>query len=61
MKESNIGNLTHQYEISKTGSNESIKDMYSRSTNIINDLKSLGKSYPNADLVENLLRSLLIS
>lgn len=37
---------------------EMIKDMSSRFANIMNSLKSIGKTYPNGDLVNKVLRSL---
>ncbi|GAV88074.1 UBN2 domain-containing protein, partial [Cephalotus follicularis] len=38
--------------------NESISDMFTRFTTIINSLKNLGKSYSNQELVRNILRCL---
>ena len=38
---------------------ESITDMFTRLTNIINDLKSLGKDYTNSELVHKIFKSLL--
>ncbi|GAV86613.1 UBN2 domain-containing protein, partial [Cephalotus follicularis] len=38
--------------------NESISDMFTRFTTIINSLKNLGKSYSNQELVRKILRCL---
>ncbi|GAV89852.1 UBN2 domain-containing protein, partial [Cephalotus follicularis] len=38
--------------------NESISDMFTRFTTIINSLKNLGKSYPNQELVRKILMCL---
>ena len=37
---------------------ESIKQMYTRFTDIINDLSSLGKEYTTSEMVRKILRSL---
>ena len=50
--------LIHDYELFKIESHEFISEMFSRFTNIINVLKSLGKSYINVELTRKLLRSL---
>jgi len=39
-------------------SDESIKDMFTRFTNITNNLKSLGNTYTNEDMVRKILRCL---
>ncbi|XP_043725710.1 uncharacterized protein LOC122672276 [Telopea speciosissima] len=48
-------NLVSQYELFKMKSDESIKEMYTRFTNIVNELKSLGIEYPTVDLVNKIL------
>ncbi|XP_058222936.1 uncharacterized protein LOC131332656 [Rhododendron vialii] len=58
VKESKIDMLVHKYELFKMQPDESISDMFTRFTDIINGLKSLGKSYSNVDLVRKILRSL---
>ena len=58
VKESKINMLVHKYEVFRMEPNESIKCMYTRFTDIINGLKSLGKSYTNSELVRKILRSL---
>ena len=50
--------LVHTYEMFKIEHSETISDMYTRFTNIINNLKSLGKTYTNQELVNKILRSL---
>ncbi|GAV70163.1 UBN2 domain-containing protein, partial [Cephalotus follicularis] len=50
--------LVHEYELFIMHDNESISDMFTRFTTIINSLKNLGKSYPNQELVRKILRFL---
>ena len=47
VKESKINILVHNYELFKIKTDESITEMFTRFTDIINGLKSLGKVYPN--------------
>ncbi|GAV84871.1 UBN2 domain-containing protein, partial [Cephalotus follicularis] len=58
VKESKISMLVHEYELFMMHDNESISDMFTRFTTIINSLKNLGKSYPNQELVRKILRYL---
>lgn len=58
IKESRIDMLIHDYELFTMESFESISEMFYKFTNIINALKSLGKSYTNGELVRKILRSL---
>ena len=58
VKESKINMLVHKYELCKMEPNESILNMFTRFTNIINFLKSFGKDYTNSELVQNILKSL---
>ncbi|GAV90817.1 zf-CCHC domain-containing protein/DUF4219 domain-containing protein/UBN2 domain-containing protein, partial [Cephalotus follicularis] len=58
VKESKISMLVHEYELFIMHDNESISDMFTRFTTIINSLKNLGKSYPNQELVRKILRFL---
>ena len=51
VKESKINILVHKYELFKMDSNETITCMFTRFTDIVNGLKSLGKNYTNSDLV----------
>ncbi|GAV80019.1 LOW QUALITY PROTEIN: zf-CCHC domain-containing protein/UBN2 domain-containing protein, partial [Cephalotus follicularis] len=48
----------HEYELFVMHDNENISEMFTRFTTIINSLKNLGKSYPNQELVRNILRCL---
>ncbi|GAV84401.1 zf-CCHC domain-containing protein/UBN2 domain-containing protein, partial [Cephalotus follicularis] len=48
----------HEYELFLMHDNESISDMFTRFTTIINSLKNLGKSYSNQELVRKILRCL---
>ncbi|GAV73377.1 zf-CCHC domain-containing protein/UBN2 domain-containing protein [Cephalotus follicularis] len=61
VKESKISMLVHEYELFFMHDNESISDMFTRFTTIINSLKNLGKSYPNQELVRKILMCLLKS
>jgi hypothetical protein len=58
VKESKISMLVHSYELFKMKSDESISEMFTRFTDIINSLKSLGKSYSNVEMVRKILRCL---
>ena len=58
MKESKINLLVTQYEVFKMDEYETIVQMYSRFTNIINSLKALGKTHTQPGLVHKILRSL---
>ncbi|GAV68733.1 LOW QUALITY PROTEIN: UBN2 domain-containing protein, partial [Cephalotus follicularis] len=58
VKESKISMLVHEYELFLIHDNESISDMFTCFTTIINSLKNLGKSYPNQELVRKILRCL---
>ena len=51
--------LVHKYELFKMEPTESIIGMYTRFTDIVNNLKNLGKVYTDADLCRKILRSLL--
>ncbi|GAV75218.1 UBN2 domain-containing protein, partial [Cephalotus follicularis] len=55
---SKISMLVHEYELFVMHDNESISDMFTRFTTIINSLKNLGKSYSNQELVRKILRCL---
>ncbi|GAV73354.1 UBN2 domain-containing protein, partial [Cephalotus follicularis] len=61
VKESKISMLVHEYELFLMHDNESISDMFTRFTTIINSLKNLGKSYSNQEVVRKILRCLLKS
>ncbi|GAV76634.1 UBN2 domain-containing protein, partial [Cephalotus follicularis] len=50
--------LVHEYELFIMHDNESISDMFTRFTTIINSLKNLGKSYSNQELEKKILRCL---
>ena len=43
--------FVHKYEIFKMQPNESIDDMFTRFSEITNNLYSLGKTYSQSDLV----------
>ena len=44
VRETKINLLVHQYELFKMQPNETIKEMFTRFTDITNNLKSLGKN-----------------
>ena len=50
VKESKISILVHKYELFKMESNESILGMYTRFSDIVNNLKNLDKSYTDSKL-----------
>ncbi|GAV74691.1 UBN2 domain-containing protein, partial [Cephalotus follicularis] len=58
VKESKISMLVHEYELFLMHENESISDMFTRFTTIVNSLKNLGKNYSNQELVRKILRCL---
>ena len=58
VKESKINLLMHNYELFKMEPTETISEMFTRFTDIINGLKSLGRTYTNSDLVQKILRCL---
>ena len=58
VKESKINTLVHKYELFKMEHDESITEMFTHFTDIINGLKNLGKSYSSSNLVRKILRSL---
>ena len=58
VKESKINLLVTQYEVFKMAKSEIINQMYSRFTNIINNLKALDKIYTQPELIRKILRSL---
>ncbi len=58
VKESKINLLITQYEIFKMDESKTIAHMYSKFTNIINSLKTLGKTHTQLELVRKILRSL---
>ena len=58
VKKIKINILIHKYELFKMEPTKSIISMYTRFTDIVNNLKNLGKVYIDADLCRNILRSL---
>lgn len=57
VKRSKIDLLMHQYELFSMKHKESIRDMITRFTNIVNELSSLGKMIPTEEQVRKILRS----
>nr|KYP65215.1 hypothetical protein KK1_011446 [Cajanus cajan] len=58
VKRSRRHTLIHEYELFRINQNESIQDMQKRFTHIMNHLASLGKVFPNEDLINKVLRCL---
>jgi len=58
VKQSRIELLMRTYELFEMGDRETIMDMYTRFTHIINELKSLGKTFTTEELVRKILRFL---
>ncbi|GAV60504.1 UBN2 domain-containing protein, partial [Cephalotus follicularis] len=58
VKESKISMLIHEYELFFMYEKESISDMFTRFTTIVNSLKNLGKNYSNQELVRKILNCL---
>jgi len=58
VKRSRINTLTHEYELFRINQYEIIQDMQKRFTQIVNHLASLGKIFPNEDLINKVLRCL---
>ena len=58
VKETKISILVRKYELFKMTSNESVKEMFTRFTHIVNSLDSLGKTYTNEEKVRKILACL---
>ena len=58
VKENKISLLVHKYELFKMEEDESIQEMFDRFNDILNCLKSLGKSYINSEIMRKILRVL---
>ena len=58
VKETKINMLVHKYELFKIKPTKFIIGMYTRFTDIVNNLKNLGNVYTDADLCKKILRSL---
>lgn len=58
VKETKIGMLVRKYELFSMMPEESISEMFTRFTDIINSLKALGKVYTNVEHVRKILWSL---
>ena len=52
VKKSKISMLAHKYEMFQMEQNETITSMFTCFTDIINCLKSLGRTYTNSDVVQ---------
>ena len=58
VKDSKINNLMHDFELFRMKPSETIVDMYTCFTDVVNSLKALGKCFSNFELVNKILRSL---
>ena len=58
VKESKMSMFVHSYELFKMDANETITEMFTIFTGIINEINALGRTYANSDLIRKLLRSL---
>ncbi|PON35969.1 hypothetical protein PanWU01x14_332170 [Parasponia andersonii] len=58
MKEIRINIFTRNYELFKMEKDESVSQMFTRFTSIINSLGTLEKTFPNSELMSKILRSL---
>ena len=58
VKDSKVNILLHDFELFRMQPSETIGDMYTRFTDVVNNLRVLGKSFSNFDLVSKILRSL---
>ena len=58
VKETKISIFLRQYELFKMSPNETIKEMFTRFTQITNNLDSLGKTFSNEEKVRKVLRCL---
>ena len=58
VKESKINLLVHNYELFSMKENETIVEMITRFTDIVNGLEALGKTYKESEKVMKILRSL---
>ena len=58
VKETKISIFIRQYELFKMTKDESIKEMFTRFTEIVNNLDSLGKVFSNEEKVRKILRCL---
>ena len=57
VKQTKINLLLRQYELFRMNPDESIKGMFNRFTDIVNNLDSLGKTFSNEEKVRKILRS----
>ena len=58
VKDSKVNILLHDFELFHMKPSETVVDMYTRFTDVVNGLKSLGKSFSDFELVNKVLRSL---
>ena len=58
VKEFKISTYTLQYELFQIEQNKSVYSMYTRFTDIVNTLRSLGKNFSNSKKGKKIIRSL---
>ena len=58
VKDSKVNILLHDFELFRMQPSETIGDLYTRSTDVVNNLRALGKCFSDFELVNKILRSL---
>ena len=58
VKDSKVNILLHDFELFRMQPSETIGDMYTRFTDVVNSLRALGKCFSDFELVNKILRSL---
>ena len=58
VKRNKLSLLTHKYELFSMKEGEEIQSMFGRFQTILNELRSLGRTYDNFDQIDKILRSL---
>ena len=58
VKDLKVNILMHDFELFQMKPSETIGDMYTRFTDVVNGLRALGKCFLNSELVNKILRSL---
>ena len=58
VKESKVNILIHDFELFRMKLSETVVDMYTYFTDVVNGLKALGKCFSNFELINKILRLL---
>ena len=59
VKDSKVNILNHKFERFKMQEHESIKEIFTRFTTVVNELNALGKKYTTHQRIKKIMRSLL--